>query len=341
MDCDFWKTVLINVIAGAIVFILFSIFLIYLINHYRRPRLKLVCYKEFTREFNWLEVNIRNNGKTSLKEREINWHLYIPKSIDIEFLEKNKYKNEYAGPKKILNEPYNHYRDYNKFNSFPEREITIAKIKLNSIEDKKFKIYYYFSTLLGMQPRRTWGKWWYHKIAEKNGEIRFRYVPFIRIDYSMDVFKEVLLQINRELNKEKIRYLLVGSYALYLQGLVYNEKMPKDIDIIVSSQAELQKIENAWKEYIIEDRKQIPSTGGEQTRFRIKGVEVEVFWETKKTYSNFLEKPKWKKVDGQNIPLISPKDELEAKKAVVALRGYYNEDREKIEWLENLLSNKK
>jgi len=177
---NFWA----NFIAGFCLAGLFSIAFVHLFEYYRKPKLKLIWHKKFNHDFNWISINIRNNGKTALKEREINWHLYIPHVLDFDFLEGDKYKTQFAGSSPILNEEYDHYREFNFFPSFPEREIVILKLKLNDVQGNKFRIYYHFSSVVGIQPRRVWRKFWYRRIAERNGEVRLGFLPYIEIGKS-------------------------------------------------------------------------------------------------------------------------------------------------------------
>lgn len=174
---NFWSSFL----AGICVAGLFSILFVRMSDYYKRPKLKLVCTKERSHGFDWACIRIRNDGKTALKINDINWHLYISDDLDFDFLETNRYKGELAGDSTILGLNYKHYRNFNIYPSFPEREITILKLQLNNLKGKRHKIYYHFSSVVGLQPRRVWKKFWYRKIAKKNGDIKLEYLPCIEI----------------------------------------------------------------------------------------------------------------------------------------------------------------
>lgn len=175
-----------NLLASFFIAGLFTVIFVRLINYYTKPKLKLVYHKNFNQDFDWVNINIRNNGKTSLKTGEICWHLYIPQGLNFEFLEEERYKSELAGYSDILKERHTHYRNYNFHPAFPEREIEILKLKLNDIRSKKIRIYYHFSSALGMQPRRIWRKFWFRKIARKDGEVNLEFLPHIKVDYSKE-----------------------------------------------------------------------------------------------------------------------------------------------------------
>jgi len=174
---NFWSSFL----AGVCVAGLFSILFVRMSDYYRRPKLKLVCTKERSNGFDWMCIRIRNNGKTSLKQNEINWHLYVSSKLDFDFLEIERYKGEFVGNSMIFGQKYKHYRNFNIYPSFPEREISILKLRLDNLDNKRYRIYYHFSSVVGLQPRRVWKKFWYRKIAEKNGDIRLEYLPYWEI----------------------------------------------------------------------------------------------------------------------------------------------------------------
>lgn len=174
--------------AGVCVAGLFSILFVRMSDYYKRPKLTLVLVKGDNegRNLDCMQIRIRNNGRTTLKQNEINWHLYISSDLDFDFLcDPNKilhYKAEFAGNSEILGKEYKHYRNYNIDPTFSEREITILKLRLKNLKGKRHRIYYHFSSVVGLQPRRVWKKFWYRKIAEKNGDIRLEFLPYVEID---------------------------------------------------------------------------------------------------------------------------------------------------------------
>jgi len=149
---------------------------------------------------------------------------------------------------------------------------------------------------------------------------------------SLKKFDQIISQIFKQIDPAQTKWMLVGSYALALQNLFFKDKLPKDIDIIVPLSKELDIFEDTFKEYITSPRTIIESTGGEQTKFEINGIEVEVFWETEgATYSRFIDQA----IYINRIPLISVKNEWASKKLLIALpqRGAFGDDLEKIDWL--------
>jgi len=130
--------------------------------------------------------------------------------------------------------------------------------------------------------------------------------------------------------------MLIGSYSLALQGLRFKNRDPKDLDIIVPSEVELAAFENSFREFRIDEDS--PSTQGRQLKFKIANVDIEVFWENPGlTYSKYLSSPHYIELEGRRIPIISPENELKSKRSLVKFRGPFNEDAEKIKWLESSL----
>lgn len=122
---------------------------------------------------------------------------------------------------------------------------------------------------------------------------------------------------------------------MFIQGFKRQGHPPHDIDIIVRSNNELTLLENLFKGDIVNGRNKI-STGGEQIRLNINDIEIEIFYEAAKTYSEYLDKPITILIDNVKIPCILPCNELSSKKKVIKLRGKFGHDDEKLRWLEKI-----
>lgn len=137
--------------------------------------------------------------------------------------------------------------------------------------------------------------------------------------------EEVLLKIVKRLKKERINFSIVGSIALYLQGMDVN---PHDIDI-VTDKKNFDKILKIYGKFM----KGKLYSGKEELKesfyfchffeFRINSVKVEVMADTwaknkiaKKTYKSDLKLKRFVKYKDINIPVMPIKEELKAKEII-------------------------
>lgn len=177
-----------NFIADALVAVIFGFFLVWALQWRQRPKLKLIIIPEGKKddEFNWLSINIVNQGKTSLKEREINWHIYWPTTWFEKgnFFDTEKYSFESVGKIHINFEEFQHIRDFNKIPSFPEREISILKFRFKKSNDINYlKIRYHFSTIIGLMPRWIWRCCWPTKLQDKKRFPKLNFLPTAEIEH--------------------------------------------------------------------------------------------------------------------------------------------------------------
>ncbi len=77
----FWENFWSNLAADSIIALFFSYLFIRWTNFFNRPRLSLTLEKKSFEKYSCLLMGIRNDGKSALREREINWHIYVPKSL--------------------------------------------------------------------------------------------------------------------------------------------------------------------------------------------------------------------------------------------------------------------
>ena len=126
---------------------------------------------------------------------------------------------------------------------------------------------------------------------------------------------DALKQIARDLSTHKIKWVLVGSLSLALQGVRID---PKDIDILTDKEGAL-KLNKIWEKYKIKNVE-----FGETDRFRsyfgkfrIKDIEVEVMGDLEEklegkwfSLAKRLESPKFIDVNGVKVPVSSLEDQL-------------------------------
>lgn len=179
---NFWP----NFAADSLVAIIFAPLIIWFNKWLKRPRLSLLIGKEYSKENNihWLDIVVRNDGRTAMGKGDVNWHLYIPTILQWHQLEANKYPIDYAGDSLIYGLNCKHVRNYNINDPiFPEREITVARLQINTLPQETIRVYYHFSTSIGLRPRRVWRKCWYREIQGKEGNLRTELLPFVEIKY--------------------------------------------------------------------------------------------------------------------------------------------------------------
>jgi len=129
---------------------------------------------------------------------------------------------------------------------------------------------------------------------------------------------KVLKIIYQKLKNQKIKWVLVGSTSLALQGVKIK---PKDIDILTNKEGAL-KINELFKEYEVKPVKfGRLKIGGRELfesylgKFKIKGVKVEIMGNLKEKLGRKwiylhkrLKSPKIVKIEGMKIP-VSPLEE--------------------------------
>lgn len=178
---NFWEGLVSGLISGAIIAFFFGYLFIKWIDFYNRPKIKLEFeIKKLPNEqdVRGLILGIHNYGKKSLAEKEVNFHLYIPKNIEIleEYL--NREGIQKMGISKVKGKEYVHYSQFNLKPIFPSRQISILKIFYPKTKNE-YKIYYHFSTIHGLIPKRNS---WFRKINKRNNEIRVNLLPYIEFE---------------------------------------------------------------------------------------------------------------------------------------------------------------
>ena len=117
--------------------------------------------------------------------------------------------------------------------------------------------------------------------------------------------------IDKKLRRKKVKWVLIGSVSLALQGIKIKAK---DIDILTNKKGAF-KINKLLKEYEVKpvkiSRSKIFGTEYFGT-FKIKGVKVEVMGKLKKK----LPSQKIVKIGGISLPVSSLKEELKAYKSL-------------------------
>lgn len=131
--------------------------------------------------------------------------------------------------------------------------------------------------------------------------------------------KEVIKIISAKLKGKKIRWVLVGSVSLALQGVKIK---PKDIDILTDKEGAFQ-IEKLFEKHKIQvfpvklsHSKLFKSYFG---KFKIKGVKFEVMGDLKEkvgnkwvSFSARLKSPKIVKLEGIKVPVSSLEEQLKS-----------------------------
>ncbi len=137
--------------------------------------------------------------------------------------------------------------------------------------------------------------------------------------------ESVLLNLVKRLKQERINFSIVGSIALYLQGMDVN---PHDIDI-VTNKKNFDKLFKIYGKFM----KGKLYSGKEELKesfyfchffeFRINSVKIEVMadtWaknkNTKKIYKSNLKLKKFVKYKNLNIPVMPIEEELKAKEII-------------------------
>lgn len=83
---------------------------------------------------------------------------------------------------------------------------------------------------------------------------------------------EVLKKVASKINLFKIRWALIGSLNLKLQGINVS---PRDVDILIDNK-NLKNIRNSFKKYRPSETEELSNGEGEHFSFNIDGVEVEI-----------------------------------------------------------------
>lgn len=173
----FWENFWPNLTAGAVIAFLFGYLFVKWTEFYKRPKLSLVIsdIKKIDTEKRIALLTARNSGKTTIADREANYHIYLPKGVNLDL-----YKNiEKMGNSEINGCPYTHYSQFNAMPIFPEREIEVLYLKYIKGELETNRIYYHFATAYGLMPKR--GSW-FRKINDKNGNIKLEMLPYLKLD---------------------------------------------------------------------------------------------------------------------------------------------------------------
>jgi predicted nucleotidyltransferase len=123
--------------------------------------------------------------------------------------------------------------------------------------------------------------------------------------------------INQKLRGKKIKWVLVGSTSLALQGVKIK---PKDIDILIDKKSIL-KVNKLFREYEVEPIKFTRSKFFESYigEFRIEGIKVEVMANLKEkignkwtSFSGRLINPRIIAIQGMGIPVSPLKEQLKS-----------------------------
>lgn len=131
--------------------------------------------------------------------------------------------------------------------------------------------------------------------------------------------KEAIKIISAKLKGKKIRWVLVGSTSLALQGVKIK---PKDIDILTDKEGAF-KIEKLFEKYKVKvfpiklsHSKLFKSYFG---KFRLKGVKFEVMGDLKDrignrwvSFSARLKHPEFVKIKGVKVPVSSLQEQLKS-----------------------------
>lgn len=167
---NFWP----NLVADGTIAFIFGFLFIRWWDFYKRPKLTIVIsdIQTLPEGPKNITLALRNSGKTALKENEVNYHLYIP-----HYLETLNLPGEIAGQSDIYGIKHYHFRQFNKLPLFPERQIPIGYIGNRKVRTKH-RIYYHFSSIYGVLPRRRWKRWWYRKVFKK-GDPRLELLPYV------------------------------------------------------------------------------------------------------------------------------------------------------------------
>jgi len=128
--------------------------------------------------------------------------------------------------------------------------------------------------------------------------------------------KKALLIISKRLKNTKIRWVIVGSASLALQGV---EVKPNDIDILTNKEGAF-KINKILKEYEVRPVEFRRSELWESYlgEFNIKGVKVEVMGDLRKvngeliSISEKLSNANFVRLNEEKIPVASLTDQLES-----------------------------
>jgi len=138
--------------------------------------------------------------------------------------------------------------------------------------------------------------------------------------------EKTLIKVVKELKKRRINFAIVGSVALYLQGMDVN---PHDIDIITNKKGieRIDKIFNKYKkEGICSEKEELKSSNYfcHFALFKINDVKIEILADTwaknkitKKVHKSNLKLKKFIKYKSVNIPVMPVEEELKAKEVVM------------------------
>ena len=177
----FWQNFWSNLFAGTIIAFLFGYLFVKWLDFYKRPKLSLVIsdIKKLSEDKRIGMLTIRNSGKTSISDREANYHVYLPKEVNFDPSLSIHKGIERMGHSKIGGRTYTHYSQFNQKPIFPEREIGILNVNYKNNNSKAHKLYYHFSTAYGLMPKR--GSC-FRKINKKNGDIKLELLPYLELN---------------------------------------------------------------------------------------------------------------------------------------------------------------
>lgn len=120
--------------------------------------------------------------------------------------------------------------------------------------------------------------------------------------------KETLIFVAKKLNGAKIKWALIGSANLALQGM---DIAPKRIGI-VTRDFNKEKVQELFEDYEIVKSFILPNGEGEEVIYFVDGNEVQLCFEyTHGFYADFLEKEKFEifELGSQKIPCLKLEDE--------------------------------
>lgn len=177
-------------------------------------------------------------------------------------------------------------------------------------------------------------------IKNKSNLTILRIVSFVFKDIVMinQNFIKALKKINKEFQKHKIRWVLVGSLSLAFQNVKIK---PNDIDILTDKEGAL-KSNKIFKRYIEKAVKwsQTERYDSFFGKFQINDVAVEIMGDLKVKEGNKwielkprLEKPHFIRLEDILIPVTPLEDQLKSYK-----KSTNNKDRKKLRFIEETLN---
>lgn len=88
-------------------------------------------------------------------------------------------------------------------------------------------------------------------------------------------FSKVLTEVAEKLNKSKIKWTLIGSTNLTLQGMEFT---PRDIDIVISYN-NIKKIKKLFANFIIKESGELANGDGLEVKYLMDNIEVQFCFE--------------------------------------------------------------